>query len=115
MSIDEKLRIKTFLIEKLKEENAFWSYRQDSIRGDNVDDDNLIAWTLRHLDLDEINLLFSLYSKRKVKSAWRRLLVPEGDYLYTLNRFFAWYYFDAKRPDSYLKSLQTRYLNNLCK
>lgn len=37
--------------------------------------------------------------------------MPEGEYLYTLNRFFAWYYFKAKRPDAYLKSLQTRHLN----
>ena len=66
---------------------------------------------MRYLDLQEIRQLFSIFPKRKIKSAWINLLVPEGDFLYTLNRFFAWYYFKAKRPDSYLKSLQTRRLN----
>ncbi len=68
---------------------------------------------MRHLDLPEIRELFSIFSTKKIKEAWKRLLVPEGEYLYTLNRFFAWYYFKAKNPDSYLKSLQTRHLNRL--
>ena len=97
----------------LKGEHAFWSYDNASITPDNLPDDQLIALTMRHLDLPEIKQLFSLFSKNKIKNAWKTLLVPEGDYLYTLNRFFAWYYFDAKRPDAYLKSLQTRHINRL--
>ena len=68
---------------------------------------------MRYLDLDEIKQLFNIFSFIKIKEAWKKLLVPEGEYLYTLNRFFAWYYFKAKNPDVYLKSLQTRYLNTL--
>lgn len=68
---------------------------------------------MRHLP--EIKQFFLIYPKKAIKSAWIRLLVPEGDYLYTLNRFFAWYYFKAKRPDAYLKSLITRHINSLCK
>lgn len=112
---DRRNDVKSFLLGKLKEENAMWAYNPESITVEKVDDDNLIAWTMRHLDLDEIALLFSIYPKSKIKKAWRRLLVPEGEYLYTLNRFFAWYYFDAKNPDSYLKNLQTRHLNSLFK
>lgn len=103
--------IKQNLIAMLKEERAFWSYDVDSIKSDVIGDEQLIALTMRHLDLSEIKLLFSIYSFKKIKSVWRNLLVPEGEYLYTLNRFFAWYYFKAKSPDSYLKSLQTRHLN----
>ena len=112
---DKHLRqsVKATLIELLKEEHAFWSYAPESITIDTVDDDQLIALTLRHLDLPEIQQLFSIFSMSKIKNAWKRLLVPEGDYLYTLNRFFAWYYFNAKNPDSYLKSLYTRYQNQL--
>ena len=107
------LEIKNTLIEQLRREHAFWSYERESITLDTVDDEQLIALTMRYLDLPEINQLFTIFSKRKIKSVWRSLLVPEGDYLYTLNRFFAWYYFKAKSPDAYLKNLQTRYLNNL--
>lgn len=107
--------IKSTLLEQLKDENAFWSYEQKQISADNVADKELIALTMRYLDLQEIKLLFEIYPYNKIKNAWKELLVPEGEYLYTLNRFFAWYYFKAKRPDSYLKSLQTRHINSLLK
>jgi len=110
-SKDNVNKIKSRLLEQLKEENAFWSYDLESVTLDNMCDDQLIALTMRYLDLDEIKQLFSIFSFRKIKEAWRKLLVPEGEYLYTLNRFFAWYYFKAKNPDAYLKSLQTRHLN----
>lgn len=110
---DNKNKIKDMLLEQLKEEHAFWSYAQESLTSSKLDDDQIIALTMRYLDLPEIKQLFEIFSYKKIKNAWKRLLVPEGEYLYTLNRFFAWYYFKAKRPDAYLKSLQTRHLNSL--
>jgi hypothetical protein len=112
-SKDKVNEIKSILLEQLKEENAFWSYDPRSVTPDNISDEQLIALTMRYLDLDEIKQLFSIYSYNKIKDAWKKILVPEGEYLYTLNRFFAWYYFKAKNPDAYLKSLQTRHLNTL--
>ncbi len=105
--------IKKGLFNKLKEEHAFWSYSPDSVKETVVSDEQLIAMTMRYLDLPEISQLFTIFSKEKIKKAWANLLVPEGEYLYTLNRFFAWFYFDAKRPDAYLKNLQTRQLNRI--
>lgn len=107
--------IKLQLLDSLKGENVFWSYDPQSVTTSTISDDQLIALTMRHLDLPEIKQLYAIFPKYKIKAAWQRLLVPEGEYLYTLNRFFAWYYFKAKHPDSYLKSLQTRHLNNLLK
>lgn len=112
-NIDKKISIKKKLLKLLMDEHVFWSYDSDSIQYDSISDDQLIALTMRHLDLAEIKMLFDIYTKNKIKSAWRKLLVPEGQYLYTLNRFFAWYYFGSKKPDSYLKSLETRYYNQL--
>lgn len=108
-----RLNVKHTLLEQLRKEHAFWSYEPESVSLDSVGDDQLIALTMRYLDLPEIKQLFSIFSIRKIKKAWQRLLVPEGEYLYTLNRFFAWYYFKAKNPDAYLKNLQTRHLNRL--
>lgn len=105
--------IRHSLFEALKQEHAFWSYDPKSVSLDAITDDQLIALTMRYLDLQEINSLFRIFSVKKIKEAWKKLLVPEGDYLHTLNRFIAWYYFDAKRPDAYLKSLETRRLNAL--
>ena len=67
--------------------------------------------TLVYLDLDEIKVLFELYGKQKVKRVWLERLVPQGEYLHTLNRFFAWFYFRVKKPDMYIKSMETRILN----
>lgn len=110
-SKDRINEIKRALLQQLMEENAFWSYAPESVTLDNIRDEQLIALTLRYLDLDEIKQLFSIFPFKKIKDAWKKLLVPEGEYLYTLNRFFAWYYFKAKNPDAYLKSLQTRHIN----
>lgn len=109
----EYISVKAALIDELKGENAFWSYDNNSVSVDTVSDDNLIAYTLRYLDLPEIKKLFDIFTFNKVKNAWRRILIPEGDYLYTLNRFLAWYFFGIKRPDAYLKSEMTRHLNRL--
>lgn len=112
-SKDKIKEIKNTLLQQLKEENVFWSYAPETATLDNVKDEQLIALTMRYLDLDEIKQLFSIFTYKKIKEAWKKLLVPEGEYLYTLNRFFAWYYFKAKKPDAYLKSLQTRHLNTM--
>ena len=101
------------LLDKLKEERAFWSYAPEAVSPETTNDSQLITMTLRYLDIDEINILFSLYPERVIRKAWIENLVPEGEYLFTLNRFLAWYYFKAKRPDSYIKGLITRHNNKL--
>ena len=97
------------LIERLKEEQCFWSYRQDSIN--DISDEMLIEKVLLYLDIPEINVLFQLYPYQKIKSVWLNNLIPQLDYYYSLNRFFAWYYFKSKRPDQYVKSMATRRFN----
>lgn len=106
-----KAEIRYAILEKLKAENCFWSY--DSMSWDCATDEQLIEKTLVYLDLPEIEQLFSLYGYKKVKQVWLHSMVPQGEYLYTLNRFFAWYYFHVKNPDRYLKTQETRYWNKL--
>ncbi|MCD8387910.1 MAG: hypothetical protein LUD17_13660 [Bacteroidales bacterium] len=105
------MSIKEELIQKLKAENCFWSYQADSVK--DVPDDILIEKTLIHLDMPEILQLFSIYPKKKIKQVWLHHLVPQGKYLWALNRLFARFLFDIKNPDSYLKAMETRYLNSL--
>lgn len=106
-----KIEIKQVLEDELKRENCFWSYDASSV--DDVPQNMLIEKTLIYLDLKEIDLLFQLYPYKQIKQVWLDRLVPQGEYLYTLNRFFAWYYFKAKRPDQYVKSMATRHFNKL--
>ena len=99
------------LLAKLKQEHCFWSYQEDTIT--NIPDDILIEKTLLHLDLEEINKLFKIYSAKKIKRVWLDYLVPQEEYLNTLNRFIAWYYFKIKYPDRYIKSMITRHYNRI--
>lgn len=101
--------IREYLIDKLKEEHCFWSYDNDSIN--DIPDEMLVELVMIHLDLPEINMLFKLFPFQKVKRLWIENVVAQGERYYTLNFFLAWYYFDVKRPHSYVKAMATRQLN----
>ena len=100
------MSVKSNLLDKLKQEHCFWSFNEEAIS--NIPDDILIEKTLQYLDLEDIEQLFQIYSFRKVKKVWLEHLVPQEEYLHSLNRFLAWYYFKAKSPDTYIKSMATR-------
>lgn len=101
--------LRAYLVKELKDNNAFWSY--SDVENSIVDDDTLIEKTLRYLDLDEIKILFEMFNEKDIKRVWLERLVPQGDYLYSLNKFIAWYYFKAKRPGQYVKTMETKYIN----
>jgi hypothetical protein len=103
--------IKRYLEKRLMDEHKFWSFEKDSCHG--LSDWNLIKYVLIHLDLKDINYLFQLYPKQKIKQVWLEELVLQGDYLISMNICFALLYFNAKRPRQYVKSMATRRLNKL--
>ncbi len=104
-----KAEVKRGLINRLKKANAFWSYQADAIK--DVPDDILVELVMLHLDLDDINKLFDIYSYKFVKKAWIENVVAQGEMYYVLNKFFAWYYFKMKKPGAYVRSMATRELN----
>ena len=104
-------KIKSELFRKLKEKNCFWSY--DVSKMDDISDEALIEHVLLHLDIDDINKLFSHYGYKKVKREWLDSVAPQGERYRTLNVFLAWYYFGAKRPEAYVKTIETRHINRI--
>ena len=110
--VDNK-KIKQSLFKKLTRENAFWSYDMKGIGS--VPDDVLIAQSLIYLDIDDINNLFLIYDKEKIKKVWREKIVIQGDYYNDLNLLLSWLYFDIKKPDAYLKSVLTRHYKKIAK
>jgi hypothetical protein len=100
--------IRQYLEKRLKQENSFWSFEKLSCH--NLSDWNLIKYVLLRLDLDDINYLFQLYSKKQIKKVWLEELVPQGDYLLAMNICFALLFFNAKNPHKYLKTMETRVL-----
>ena len=83
--------IKTYLLNRLLQEHALWSYDKDSVA--DISDWNLIKFVLIHLDLADINWLFEIYSKRQIKKVWLKELVRQGDFLRNMNLAFALLYF----------------------
>lgn len=97
------------LLRKLKDENCFWSYNISKM--DDISDEALIEHILLYLDIEDINQLFSLFGYKKVKRVWLNRVAPQGEMFRTYNILYAWYYFGAKRPEAYVKSIETRHLN----
>ena len=95
---------KALLFRRLQKEKAFWSYDPTSVSLQNMDDDMLIEKVMLHLDIDDINRLFILYPKARIKKVWRTRLCPLDPYYNALNRLYAYLYFDIRNPDRYIKS-----------
>jgi hypothetical protein len=110
--LKNKEEIKSKLLKRLHENHVFWSYDKSSCQ--NISDWNLIKFVLIHLDLDDIDLLFKIYPKRKIKHIWLKELVTQGDYLKNMNLCFANIYFDIKHPVRYLKAMETFQINRKC-
>ena len=62
----QESEIKQYLIKRLKQANAFWSYDVSAIK--DVPDDILVELVIMHLDLDDIDKLFIIYSYQFVKN-----------------------------------------------
>jgi hypothetical protein len=105
----DKEKIKSELLQKLHDNHAFWSYDKSSCR--TISDWNLIKFVLIHLDLDDIDLLFTIYPKNKIKKVWREEVAIQGDYLKNMNICFANLYFDIKHPIPYLKRMESYKIN----
>ncbi|MEA4980066.1 MAG: hypothetical protein VB098_09285 [Petrimonas sp.] len=101
--------IKSHLLAKLHEENVFWSFDKSSCQ--KISDWNLIKYVLIYLDLPEIDLLFKVFPRRKIKRVWLHEAVVQGNYLRNMNICIANLYFDIKHPVQYLKRMETYYLN----
>ena len=99
------------LFRKLKEENCFWSYDVSKMKS--MSDEALIEHVMLYLDIEDINKLFALFGYKKVKRVWLDRVAPQGEMFRQFNILYAWYYFGAKRPEAYVKSIETRHINRL--
>jgi hypothetical protein len=113
MPVTKQHIIKKELIEKLVCEHAFWSYDTASISIDEMSDDLVIEKVLLHLDIDDVNLLFTIYPEKKIKKVWRDRLCPLEPYYHDLNKLYAVAYFHIKNPVRYLKMESARHLKSL--
>ena len=109
LPLENRMRMKDFLCNKLRREGFFWSY--DNENPGIISDDIIIEKTLIHLDYTDYQYLFSIYPKAKIKKVWISNIATLGAYYYTLNYFIAWFCFGIKNPKRYLNRIENQLLN----
>lgn len=108
-----KQDIRNHLCEVLVSKNAFWSYKVDSF--DSIPDEELIEKCFTQLDIDDIDLLFELFPRKRILQVWRERMAIQGEYMQMLNIMIAMYYFGIKEPEKYLAKVERQHLNKLLK
>ena len=87
------------IMEKIKNNGGFWSY---SVIPVHMDDDSVIEASLVHLDLEDLPLLFGIWSKAHIKKVWKERLVSQGNRMSIRNYILAIKLFAIENPDKYL-------------
>ena len=105
----EDVRIQLF--RKRKKENCFWSYDMSKMMS--ISDESLIEHVLLYLDIEDVNQYFRLFGYKKVKRIWLDRVALQGEMFRPYNILYAWYYFGAKRPEAYVKGIETRHMNKV--
>lgn len=108
-----KLSLRNHLCEQLVAKNAFWSYNINSFS--DIPDNELIEKCFTVLDMDDIELMFELYPRKKIMKVWREQMAIQGEYMRMLNIMIAMYYFGIKEPERYLERAERQHLNKLLK
>lgn len=98
---------KTTLINKLKENGAFWSYDK-KVLDEEVPDPVLIEQALRMGNVPELLALFDLFTFEQIKQVWHERLIPHQR-IYPYNDYLAKVFFKIDNPADYIKPLQKHY------
>ncbi len=108
-----KQDIRNYLCESLANKNAFWSYEVKSF--DDIPDEELIEKCFTILDMNEIDLMFELFPRKRILQVWKEQMAIQGEYMQMLNIMIAMYYFGIKEPEKYLAKVEKKHINNLLK
>lgn len=89
------------ILEKVKGNGGLWSYRGIPER---MPDDEIIEEGLRHLDFEDMDLIFRIWNKAHIKRVWKERLVSEGKRLNALNTLLGIIFFNIDDIDKYLRN-----------
>ena len=67
------------------------------------------------LDMDDIDLMFELYPRKRIQQVWRERMAIQGEYMQMLNIMIAMYYFGIKEPEKYLAKVERQHINKILK
>lgn len=107
----ERENIKKELFDRLKEDHALWSFKNPDIS--QISDEILIEKVLLHLDIQDINKLFNIYPKSKIKYVWINNIIPLEPQYHSYNILFGAIYFNIKNPNRYIKIKANQHIKSL--
>lgn len=93
--------IREVVKQELVKRRAFWSYK--SPEPALIPDDVLIEKTMIYLDIEDINKLFLIFPKERIKKIWNEKIVINDAQFHSMNLLIAILYFKIKNPEVYLK------------
>lgn len=108
-----KMSIRNHLCKKLVAKNAFWSYEVKNY--DSIPDEEIIEKCFTVLDMDDIDLMFEIFPRKRILQVWKGKMAIQGEYMQMLNIMIAMYYFGIKEPEKYLARIEKQHINNLLK
>lgn len=106
-----KNSLREHLCKELVAKNAFWSY--DITSYSTIPDDELIEKCFTILDIDDINLMFEIYPRKRLYKVWKERMAIQGEYLQMLNVMIAMYYFGIKEPEKFLARAEQQHINKI--
>ena len=109
----QKQKLRNRLCERLVKCNAFWSYDVKSY--DTIPDEEIIEKCFTMLDMKEIELMFELYPRKRIRQVWQERMAIQGEYMKMLNVMISMYYFGIKEPEKYLEKIERQHINKLLK
>ena len=87
------------VLEKVKAAGGLWSYQGIP---EHLDDDSIIEAALVHMELEDLPILYRIWSKSHLKRVWKERLVSQGKRMNILNYILAVKIFGVRHPDKYL-------------
>lgn len=86
---------------KLIDRKLFWSY--SDVKSSDISDEILIEKALIYLDIDDIDCLFRIFSRSKIREIWLKEVVIQAPFYHSMNILLAYLYFHIKKPEDYIK------------
>ena len=103
-NLDENIvKKKIGLSQCLYFKNVLWSYRRN--KHARLQDNDLIVTSLTYLELEEMDMLFDIFSYDKVKQVWVEKMVSHDDYYGVLNKMLAYLIFGVKNYNKFREEI----------
>lgn len=97
-------KAKQQLFYKLRDKGIFWSYSKN-IQYENINDSIFIEYVLKYGDFEDIQLIFILFGKRKVKNIWKEKLRSDQRFI-KLNLMIARVFLKLDVESDYFKEVK---------